>query len=198
MISSNYVDKAEVRKLAKARRDAAYGLKKQERANTRLAAWLVKQQGDGAVAGYMATGTEVNPMEVMKTMVTATKRKVCVPVVVGIENPLEFRQWWPSCQLETGRYDIAVPTTGKWLNPVIVVVPLLAFDRRGYRLGYGCGYYDRTLQNLRKTGRVLAIGFSFAAQETEYVPFDEFDQKLDAIVTEQQMLVFNPVIGKNA
>lgn len=197
MLSSNHVDKTEMRKLAKAHRGATYALEKQTRANVRLAEWLMQQRGDGAVAGYMATGTEVDPMEVMETIVTATKRKVGVPVVVGVEAPLEFRQWRPGCQLATGRYDIVVPTTGKRLNPAIVIVPLLAFDRRGCRLGYGGGYYDRTLHNLRKTGRVLAIGLSFAAQETEYVPFDKFDEKLDAIVTERQMIVFNPVIEKN-
>ena len=71
-----------------------------------------------------------------------------------------------------------------------MIVPLLAFDARGYRLGYGGGFYDRTLAGLRARGPVLAVGFAFAAQEVDEVPTDEFDQRLDAVVTETGVTVF--------
>jgi 5-formyltetrahydrofolate cyclo-ligase len=71
-----------------------------------------------------------------------------------------------------------------------MIVPLLAWDARGYRLGYGGGFYDRTLQGLRAKGPVLAVGFAYAAQEVAEVPIDEFDQRLDAMVTEKGVTVF--------
>jgi 5-formyltetrahydrofolate cyclo-ligase len=69
-------------------------------------------------------------------------------------------------------------------------VPLLAFDARGYRLGYGGGFYDRTLEGLRARGPVLAIGFAFAAQEVAEVPIDATDQRLDMIVTDAGVRAF--------
>jgi 5-formyltetrahydrofolate cyclo-ligase len=72
----------------------------------------------------------------------------------------------------------------------VLIVPMLAWDRRGYRLGYGGGFYDRTLEGLRAKGPVLAIGFAFAAQEVEAVPTEPTDQRLDAVVTEKGVTVF--------
>jgi 5-formyltetrahydrofolate cyclo-ligase len=86
--------------------------------------------------------------------------------------------------LEPGPLGIPVPRQGEWVVPEVLIVPLVAFDRRGYRLGYGGGYYDRTLAELRQAGRVAAVGFAFAAQEVPEVPIGPHDAKLDAIVTE--------------
>ena len=74
--------------------------------------------------------------------------------------------------------------------PRTLVVPLLAFDRTGQRLGYGAGHYDRTLEKLRKVHPVKAIGFAYAAQECDRVPTEATDQPLDAIVTEREVLTF--------
>jgi 5-formyltetrahydrofolate cyclo-ligase len=70
----------------------------------------------------------------------------------------------------------------------VVLVPLLAFDRRGWRLGYGGGYYDRTLRALRAEGPLLAIGLAYAAQEVAAMPHDETDERVDLVVTEQGVL----------
>jgi 5-formyltetrahydrofolate cyclo-ligase len=83
-----------------------------------------------------------------------------------------------------------IPEEGAWLEPQVLIVPMLAWDRRGYRLGYGGGFYDRTLEGLRAKGPVLAIGFAFAAQEVEAVPTEPTDQRLDAVVTEKGVTVF--------
>ena len=72
----------------------------------------------------------------------------------------------------------------KILRPRVVLTPLLAFDRKGFRLGYGGGYYDRTLAELRRTGEVTAIGLGFAAQELAALPSEPWDQTLDMILTE--------------
>jgi 5-formyltetrahydrofolate cyclo-ligase len=83
-----------------------------------------------------------------------------------------------------GAFGALVPKDAPSLVPRVLIVPLLAFDARGYRLGYGGGFYDRTLELLRAQGEVTAIGFAFAAQWVEAVPTDSFDQPLDVMVTD--------------
>jgi 5-formyltetrahydrofolate cyclo-ligase len=92
--------------------------------------------------------------------------------------------------LGEGAFKAMIPEEGAWLEPEVMIVPLLAWDRRGYRLGYGGGFYDRTLEGLRARGPVMAVGFAFAAQEVDAVPVDEFDQRLDAVVTEKGVTIF--------
>jgi 5-formyltetrahydrofolate cyclo-ligase len=89
-----------------------------------------------------------------------------------------------------GDFGALIPEEGPWIEPQVVIVPLLAFDARGYRLGYGGGFYDRTLAGLRARHAVLAVGFAFAAQEVDEVPIDLYDQPLDAVVTERGVIRF--------
>ncbi|WP_371286182.1 5-formyltetrahydrofolate cyclo-ligase [Albidovulum sp.] len=88
-----------------------------------------------------------------------------------------------------GTFGALVPAEGDWIEPEVLIVPLLAFDRRGYRLGYGGGFYDRTLEALRARGPVTAIGFAFAAQEVDEVPIEATDQPLDIVVTDKGILI---------
>jgi 5-formyltetrahydrofolate cyclo-ligase len=81
-----------------------------------------------------------------------------------------------------------IPEAGDWLDPDILIVPLVAFDGRLNRLGYGGGFYDRTLARLRAAGPLRAIGFAYAAQELPGIPADATDQPLDAVVTERGVL----------
>jgi 5-formyltetrahydrofolate cyclo-ligase len=87
-----------------------------------------------------------------------------------------------------GDFGALIPAEGAWLEPEVLIVPLLAFDRRGYRLGYGGGFYDRTLERLRARGATLALGFAFAAQEVEAVPIEPTDQRLDVLLTETGLM----------
>jgi 5-formyltetrahydrofolate cyclo-ligase len=85
----------------------------------------------------------------------------------------------------TDGFGVSVPVKDDLVTPEVLVVPLLAFDDRGHRLGYGAGHYDRTLQGLRARGQVMAIGFAYSAQRTDDpLPDEPTDQPLDAIVTE--------------
>jgi 5-formyltetrahydrofolate cyclo-ligase len=88
-----------------------------------------------------------------------------------------------------GEFGALIPAEGAWIEPEVLIVPLLAFDARGYRLGYGGGFYDRTLEGLRAKRPTLAIGFAFAAQEVEEVPTESTDQKIDLVVTEQGIII---------
>jgi 5-formyltetrahydrofolate cyclo-ligase len=113
---------------------------------------------------------------------------VGVPVITGKGLPLQFRLWEPDCAMIAGPFGAQVPATGDWMTPQILIVPLVAFSRTGGRLGYGGGFYDRTLESLRARGPVLAIGFAYAAQEDPDLPLEPTDQPLDLIVTEQGII----------
>jgi 5-formyltetrahydrofolate cyclo-ligase len=103
-------------------------------------------------------------------------------------RPLAFRHWQPGTTMVRGKFDVECPGEDAEEGvPQVLVVPLLAFDARGRRLGYGGGFYDRTLAALRAAGPVTAIGFAFAAQEFDAVPADATDQPLDVVVTEREV-----------
>jgi 5-formyltetrahydrofolate cyclo-ligase len=172
-------------------RTAAYASRKlafaagQGQAAELLADVLAAHNGK-ILSGYMPMRTEIDPRPAM----AAHQGPVCVPVIVGKAQPLRFREWSPGCAMVPGEFGALIPAEGAWLVPQILIVPLLAYDARGYRLGYGGGFYDRTLQGRRARGPVLAIGFAFAAQEVAEVPTDDTDQKLDMIVTENGVTSF--------
>lgn len=108
--------------------------------------------------------------------------RVCLPIVVAKSQPLQFRAWGGTAdELVPGPFGVCEPpATAALVTPQVLLVPLLAFDGRGIRLGYGGGYYDRTLAGLRAT----AIGLAFAAQRVAELPRGPYDQALDWIVTD--------------
>ncbi len=108
--------------------------------------------------------------------------RIALPVVNG-SAPLEYREWTFGAALENGPFGIPQPTGGETLSPAAVLVPLLAFDRHCYRLGYGGGHYDKTLETLRAQRHVIAIGLAFDSQEVSEVPVCSYDQQLDWILT---------------
>ncbi len=171
--------KAAARTAAFARRKAAFAAGQGQAAEI-LADVLSAHQGK-ALAGYMPMRTEIDPLPAM----SAHQGLVGVPVIMAPATPLKFREWGPGVAMVAGDFGALIPAEGAWVTPQVVIVPLLAFDARGFRLGYGGGFYDRTLQGLRGKGPVLAIGFAFEAQEVDAVPIDTFDQKLDLVVTEK-------------
>jgi 5-formyltetrahydrofolate cyclo-ligase len=126
-------------------------------------------------------GSEISPLEA----VVSHGGPVCMPVVIGPGQPLRFRAWAPNAQLMPGGFGTRIPAAGDWLVPDLLIVPLLAFDQRGFRLGYGGGFYDRTLVAIRARAGCRAIGLAFAAQEVAQVPTGPHDAPLDLIVTEE-------------
>ncbi|WP_108815278.1 5-formyltetrahydrofolate cyclo-ligase [Loktanella sp. Alg231-35] len=138
------------------------------------------------LAGYMAMRTEIDPTPAMEE--SAAHGPVGVPVIIGAGQPLRFRLWEPGCALIKGEFGAMIPESGEWMTPQIVVVPLVAFDRTGGRLGYGGGFYDRTLEKLRAAQPTMAIGFAYQAQEDTDLPLEPTDQPLDLIVTENGII----------
>ena len=167
-----------------ARRKAAFAAGQGQAAEI-LADFLAAQRGK-ALAGYMPMRTEIDPLPAM----AAHQGPVGVPVILANATPLKFREWSPGARMVEGAFKALIPVDGAWIEPEVVIVPMLAYDARGYRLGYGGGFYDRTLEGLRSRGKVLAVGFAFAAQEMAEVPIDATDQRLDAMVTEKGVTFF--------
>ena len=177
-------EKAAARKAAFAARKEAFA-RGQGQAAELLADVLAPHRGR-VLAGYMAMRTEIDPMAAM----AAHQGPVGVPVILGAGQALKFREWSPGCAMVPGEFGARVPAEGAWVEPEVLIVPLVGFDARGYRLGYGGGFYDRTLAGLRARHPVLAVGFAFAAQELPEVPIDQYDQRLDVIVTEAGIRAF--------
>ena len=142
---------------------------------------------DEVVAGYWPIGSELDVRPLM-TRLAADGRTIALPVTRAPGLPLEFRRWRPGDAMEAGGHGIAQPTAAAAVvTPNILLVPLLAFDAAGWRLGYGAGYYDRTLAVLRARlldRRVLAVGIAYGGQEMPALPHHAGDQRLDAVVTE--------------
>jgi 5-formyltetrahydrofolate cyclo-ligase len=139
---------------------------------------------DATVSAYVAIGDEADPAPLLHAL-RARGHVIALPRVTGRGKPLEFHRHDAGQSLVPGGFGLFEPARD-WpqIEPDVVVVPLLAFDARGYRIGYGAGFYDRTLAKLRAARDVLAVGFAFAGQEFETVPHDQNDQRLDWIVTE--------------
>ncbi|MDE2030371.1 MAG: 5-formyltetrahydrofolate cyclo-ligase [Alphaproteobacteria bacterium] len=137
-----------------------------------------------AVAGYRAFRGEIDPAPLMK-LLHARGACLALPVVTEKGQPLLFRRYRPGDSLRANAMGIAEPDiSAPEAEPDILLVPLLAFDRARNRLGYGGGYYDRTLTALRARKNILAVGIAYAFQEAENVPCGPGDAPLDRIVTE--------------
>ena len=114
-----------------------------------------------------------------------------LPVVIGRGSSLLFRSWRPGDPTCAGPMSIREPLgEAPVVDPDLLFVPLACFDRRGHRIGYGAGYYDRTLARLRATKRVHAAGVAYGVGEVAFVPYETHDQTLDAVVTEQETIFF--------
>ncbi|MGC1502802.1 MAG: 5-formyltetrahydrofolate cyclo-ligase [Sulfitobacter sp.] len=172
--------KAAARKAAFARRKPLF-----ENANAAQSGYLSEVLAGYrgvALSGFMPIRTEIDPTP---AMAEATAHGVVgVPVIEAAGQPLKFAEWGPDSVMVAGAFGAMIPETPRFFEPEILIVPLLAFNKTGGRLGYGGGFYDRTLEMLRAKRPTLAIGFAFAGQEVDDLPLEETDQPLDLIVTE--------------
>ncbi len=115
--------------------------------------------------------------------------RIALPVTPKKRGPLTFRAFRDGDPLSPDRYGVMTPSdAAPEMRPMLIVTPLLAFTRDGKRLGYGGGFYDRTLAALRGEHDVLAVGYAFGAQEVEKMPFGKTDQRIDMIVTEREAI----------
>lgn len=140
------------------------------------------------VAGYSPINSEIDPFPLMRAL-EEQGAELALPVIVKRDHPLIFRSWSPDEGLVRGSYGIFQPSSdAPDVDPDIVLVPLAAFDKAGHRIGYGRGYYDRTLHQLRAMKKMTVIGIAFAVQEIEIVPALPHDEQLDCVLTERELI----------
>ena len=139
-------------------------------------------------AVYYSTKSEVNLRKFAYYM-HKNKQKILLPVIVKKNSPLSFKEWTTDDKLISGKYGIMIPSITVYSTPNILIVPMLAFDNNKNRLGYGGGYYDRTISFLEKHSRILKFGVAFDEQEIKKVPTMSFDKKMDLVLTPTKIII---------
>lgn len=181
-------EKASARKAAFTARKGVFKQGFDAPANAHLLEYLADRP-PSIISAYMPIRTELSPLTAMAAL-HEQGHQVCVPVIVGKAQPLAFHIWTPDADMVAGPFGASVPKSGAVVVPQVVITPLLSFDARGYRLGYGGGFYDRSFEQIRQKHPVQAIGFAFSAQQVDRVPTNQTDYRLDMVVTENGCLSF--------
>jgi len=181
--------KKAIRREAVARRDALPAAERAMAAETIAARPFPLAIGPGMIiSGFSPLKGEINPVPLMRKLADSGAR-LALPVVAGKGRPLIMRAWAFGEPLNSGVWGIREPKPeAAEVAPEILLVPLLAFDRAGNRVGYGAGYYDMTVAKLRALKPVLAVGIAFAAQEFPSVPVTPRDVRLDLVLTERETI----------
>jgi 5-formyltetrahydrofolate cyclo-ligase len=136
------------------------------------------------VSGWFAMGTELNPYPLMKRLAEESDAALALPAIA--DGKLIFRAWVPGMQLKRVGFGLSEPgPEAMEVDPDILLVPLLAFDLRGYRIGYGKAYYDGGLARLRAKKKIIAAGLGFEEQCVDSVPTEPHDERLDYVITEE-------------
>lgn len=155
----------------------------------RIGPELARAHNANAVSAFASIGDEIATGPLLAAL-HAAGFVVGLPITGKIGTPLSFRLWTPETSMVEGRMRIPEPPADAApVVPDVLFVPLAAFDRRGHRIGYGAGFYDRTLAALRAEKDVVAIGVAYAGQEVLFVPNDDHDEPLDMIVTEKDTIL---------
>ncbi len=145
-------------------------------------------------SAYVAQGSEIDPGPLVRRL-AETGAAPALPVAATREDPLVFRRWDPLAALTPDAFGVpSPPTDAEVILPDLVISPLLAFDRRGGRLGQGGGHYDRAMKVLRGAKATFVLGLAYAGQEVDEVPMEPNDQRLNAILTETEYI---PVVREN-
>jgi 5-formyltetrahydrofolate cyclo-ligase len=188
-MSATGTDKEQLRREALARRDAMLPEVRQRAAEAIAARTFPLAIAPGVVvSGFMPLAGEINPLPLMQKLAGQGAR-LGLPAIAGRGKPLTMRAWEFGAPLERGQWGIREPTPdAPEVEPDILLVPLLAFDRAGHRIGYGAGYYDLTIAQLRVRKSVAAVGLAFAIQEVAAVPATPRDSRLDLVLTEREAI----------
>jgi len=188
MADDTQSDKAQLRTAALAKRDALPAAERQQGAETITREFPLSIKQGTIVSGFMPMRSEINPLPLMRKL-AAQGAQLALPVIQGRGKPLLMRAWSFGAPLEARQWGIKEPTDdAPVVDPDVLLVPLACFDRAGHRVGYGAGYFDKTIRALRAKKSVTAVGLAFAVQEIARVPATEFDEPLDLVLTEREVI----------
>ncbi len=139
-----------------------------------------------SVGGYYPCNYETDDIDILNFF--RNKRVNISLPIIREKNQMDFYEWANKDPLKINKYGIAEPISVKKIYPDIILVPLLAYDENLNRLGYGGGFYDRYLEKIGKTKKILKIGLGFSYQKLKKIPIDDYDKKLDLIITEKKII----------
>lgn len=149
---------------------------------------------NAVIAGYHPVNHEISPLPLLKTLADKGV-KTALPVIDDKNKPLLFKLWQGNdILLKSRHFNIMEPVeSAEIVIPSVIIIPMLAFDKKGHRLGYGGGFYDITLEYLNKKGyRPLKVGLAYNCQMAENLPHLKHDHKMDYIVTESAVIKVKP------
>ncbi|MGB1953131.1 MAG: 5-formyltetrahydrofolate cyclo-ligase [Candidatus Puniceispirillum sp.] len=151
---------------------------------------LLERFGRGIYAAYLPIRSELSPLPLIARLADLSIQ-TAMPITPAPGNPLDFRLWATGDILDDGPYDTKQPSANAPVcQPDVILAPMLAFDSACWRLGYGGGFYDRSIGGLRQAGhKVFAIGIAFSGQQVEQVPTGPYDMALDAVLTPDGLLM---------
>lgn len=178
-------DKAELRKVMQARREAIPAEARKAAAQAVAEHGLPAGVTPGAkiVSAYWAIGPELDPGPLERRLKREGHR-ICLPAIQGRKEAMKFHLWTSGEPMRERKWGIMEPlASAPEVDPDVLLVPLLAFDAQGWRLGYGGGYYDRTIAALRQRKAIVLVGFAFDEQRVDAVPHLDYDERLDFILT---------------
>tara|TARA_B100000287_G_scaffold382622_1_gene387856 strand:+ start:190 stop:858 length:669 start_codon:yes stop_codon:yes gene_type:complete len=146
--------------------------------------WISKQKAVSIVGLYYPVNSEMSTLSLIDYLYS-NDRITCLPIVINKNQPLIFKPWSPGKKLVVGQYGIPIPDNDHIVSPDLIICPLLAYDTKGMRLGYGGGFYDRTIRYLRENKKTRYIGLAFSEQKSYHdLPSEVHDVPLDAVLTE--------------
>ncbi len=176
------IDKSRARLQAKKKRAEAHD---PARAVELIGHFPIEKFRGRLIGGFWPIQSEIDPRSLMAAL-EAQGHKLALPCTPRKGKPLTFRSWQVGEKLKVGPHNTREPFPEKdEVFPDLVLVPLLAFTQTGMRLGYGGGFYDRTLERLRDRQQVFACGVAYAAQEASILPTESHDARLDGMLTDQ-------------
>ena len=138
------------------------------------------------IGGYYPSNFEIDDLEILE-LLEKKNYKISLPIITK-NNQMDFFKWTYNDPLKINRYGIPEPIKSKKLYPDILLVPLVGYDNYLNRLGYGGGFYDRYIEKIEKIKKVTKIGLAFSYQKLKSVPVNQYDKKLDFIITEKEIL----------
>jgi 5-formyltetrahydrofolate cyclo-ligase len=138
------------------------------------------------IGGYYPTNYEIDDLNVLN-LLEKKNFKISLPIIKK-NNQMNFYSWSRNDPLKINKFGIPEPVSTKVLYPDILLVPLVAYDSNLNRLGYGGGYYDRYIEKIEKIKKIIKIGLAFSFQKISSIPIDQYDKRLNFIVTEKEIL----------